>query len=69
MFKLDADLKTSTTLVQIKEHKGFKLVHLNARSLTQHFDELGVTFLDGSLDVVIFTESWLLNKGARLLPI
>lgn len=51
--------KMSTCINQVKEQKGFKLVHLNSRSIIQHFDELNVTFLDGSLDVVIFTESWL----------
>lgn len=43
----------------VKEQKGLKIVHVNSWSIIQHFDELQVAFLDGSLDVVIFTESWL----------
>lgn len=43
----------------MKELNGLKIVHVNSRSVVHHFDELHVAFLDGSLDVVIFTESWL----------
>lgn len=43
----------------VKEQKGLKLLHLNSRSLINHFDELEASFLDGSFDVCVFTESWL----------
>lgn len=49
----------SLSLEDVRYQKGFKLVHLNARSLLHHFDEISVSFLDGCFDVVICTESWL----------
>lgn len=49
----------SFTLDYVKNCKGIKVAHLNARSLINHFDELYICFLDGKLDIVIFTESWL----------
>lgn len=51
----------------VKDWKGFKIVHVNSRSVLQHFDELQTTFLDGCIDVVIFTESWLHSKCADSL--
>lgn len=60
----------SFSVEHIKEQKGIKLVHLNAWSLIQHFDELAVTFLDGSFDIVILTESWLhLNCTDNLIHV
>lgn len=49
----------SYSLDHISTAKGLKVVHVNARSLLQHFDELHVSFLNGSFDIIIFTESWL----------
>lgn len=51
--------RMSFSLDHVREQNGFKLVHVNARSVIQHFDELVVTFLDGVFDVVVFSESWL----------
>lgn len=51
--------KMSFSVDYVKQQKGLKLMHVNARSLLQHFDELVVTFLDGYFDVVVFSESWL----------
>lgn len=46
-------------LENVKGTKGVKLVHINARSLLQNFDEIEVSFLDGYFDMVVVTESWL----------
>lgn len=46
-------------LEEVKNHKGLKIIHINARSLLNHFDEFHAGFLDDSFDLVIFTESWL----------
>lgn len=43
----------------IKQQKGFKVVHVNIRSLLKHFEEVETLFLDGIFDVVILTETWL----------
>lgn len=56
------------TLKEVKEAKGVSFVHLNSRSLIKHFDEIDQTFLDGQLDVVVVTESWLhKNVGDSLV--
>lgn len=47
------------TLSHVKGLKGLKLVHANIRSLLCHFDEAKVDLLDGSFDIVVFSESWL----------
>lgn len=39
--------------------KGIKIFHVNIRSLLQKFDEVYATLLNGNLDIVIFTETWL----------
>lgn len=49
----------SFSLQSVKEVRGVKIVHINVRSLLQHFDELYISFLDGAFDIVVFTESWL----------
>lgn len=49
----------SFSVDSVKDSKGIKLVHVNARSLIHHFDELYISFLDRKFDIVIFTESWL----------
>lgn len=46
-------------LKDIKTTKGLKIVHVNIRSLLAHWDEVESVFLDGSLDIVVFTETWL----------
>lgn len=51
--------KMSYTMESVREQKGLKIVHVNSRSVLQHFDELHGSFLDGSFEVIIFTESWL----------
>lgn len=57
----------SESLESLKSQKGFKIIHVNSRSVIQHFDELYTTFLDGSLDIVVFTESWLHSNCANSL--
>lgn len=49
----------SANLIDIKSMKGLKLLHVNIRSMLAHWEEVESTFLDGSLDVVAFTETWL----------
>lgn len=46
-------------LDEVKALKGLKIVHINSRSLINHFDELQTSFLDRVFDIVVFTESWL----------
>lgn len=50
---------TSYSIESLWEHKGIKLVHVNVRSLLQHFDDIVVNLLDGTFDIVALTESWL----------
>lgn len=52
---------------EVNSIKGVKLVYLNVRSLLRHIDELRVTLLDGSFDVIIFGESWLNQNVANSL--
>lgn len=47
------------SIEQVSQTKGLKVVHINTRSLIQHFDEFSISFLDGNFDIVIVTESWL----------
>lgn len=49
----------SAILSALKSLKGVKLVHLNVRSLLAHFDEVRSDFLDGSIDIAVFSETWL----------
>lgn len=46
-------------LEQLKNEKGLKLVHLNVRSLLPKFQLLEEDFLDGNLDVICMSETWL----------
>lgn len=39
--------------------KGFKVIHLNVRSLLPKWAELSETILKSNFDVIIFTETWL----------
>lgn len=59
--------KMVVSLDLVRSQKGLKIVHVNSRSVIQHFDELHSTFLDGSLDIVTFTESWLHSNCADSL--
>lgn len=46
-------------LKQIRSLKGLKIIHLNARSLLAHWDEISSEFLTLDFDIVVITESWL----------
>lgn len=46
----------------VKSQKGLKIVHWNVRSLMQNFDEFDESLLDGSLDVILCSETWLHDK-------
>lgn len=46
----------------IKKEKGTKLIHLNIRSLLANLDEVKTDLLDGSLDIVALSETWLHSR-------
>lgn len=46
---------------EAKETKGFKLCHINIRSLLPKFDIFAQEFLDDKLDVIGVSETWLHN--------
>lgn len=50
---------TPHRLEDVKSDKGFKLIHMNVRSLLQKRDEVDSCFLDGAFDAVVLTETWL----------
>lgn len=50
---------TSYDLADVKSAKDFKVVHMNVGSLLHNVDEINECFLDGALDVVVLTETWL----------
>lgn len=58
---------TSRSLRDVKSTKGFKLVHMNARSLLHNLDEINVCFLDGAFDAVVLTETWLHSNVSEAL--
>ena len=43
----------------LKAEKGFKLLHLNVRSLTKKIDQLRIMFEESKLDVITLSETWL----------
>lgn len=49
----------SVNLKDVKTMKGLKILHVNIRSLLAHWEEVESTLLEGALDIVIFTETWL----------
>lgn len=48
-----------TTIQEFKSMKGFKVISLNVRSLFPKMDNLKLDLLDGEIDIVGCTESWL----------
>ena len=48
-----------TTLDALSETKGFKLLHLNVRSLTKKIDQLRILFENSKLDLFTLSETWL----------
>lgn len=55
------------TIKSVNAQKGIKIIHLNSRSVLQHFEELHSVFLDGSIEIAILTESWLHSNCADTL--
>ena len=53
---MDDQIKTMDSL---KAAKGFKLLHLNVRSLTKKIDQLRIWFEESKLDVITLSETWL----------
>ena len=50
---------TPDTFEELGKCKGFKLVHLNVRSLPKKIDQLRVLLAGTQLDVVTLSETWL----------
>lgn len=57
----------SHVLDTVKREKGIKLVHLNIRSFLANIDEAKVDLLDGLLDIVAFSETWLHSQCSNNL--
>lgn len=50
------------TLDEVKKKKGFCISHLNIRSMVPKMDELKCHFLDGQIEIVGISETWLHSK-------
>lgn len=50
------------TLDEVKRNKGFCAFHLNIRSLLPKLEEFKHYFLDGSIEVIGISETWLHSK-------
>lgn len=50
-----------------RQARGLKVIHLNVRSLTKHFDEICANFLDGKTAVLVLSETWLHKNVASSL--
>lgn len=50
------------SIESISEFKGIKVVHVNVRSLLQHFDDIVINLLNGVFDIVVLSESWKLCR-------
>ena len=53
-----------TDLAGLEKTKGFKMVHLNVRSIFKKMDQIRVMFNGSKLDVISFSETWL-NKSVN----
>lgn len=51
----------------VKQAKGLKIVHLNVRSLLAKLDEVKTTLLDGSIDIIVLSETWLHSQCSNEL--
>ena len=47
------------TIQDLSQLKGFKLLHLNVRSLPKKIDQIRIMFHEMNLDVITFSETWL----------
>ena len=47
------------TLRELNELKGFKLLHMNVRSLTKKMDQIRVMLHDLNIDIITLSETWL----------
>ena len=54
--------ETVSDLETLGKVKGFKLVHMNVRSITKKIDQLKTMLHDVKLDVITMSESWLNNS-------
>ena len=55
----DYKMNTVDTLDALKAAKGFKLVHLNVRSLVKKMDQIRLMLNNSHIDVITFSETWL----------
>ena len=53
---MDTQIKDVESL---SKEKGFKLVHMNVRSLTKKMDQMRVMLSGTGLDVITLSETWL----------
>ena len=56
--------KEINTLSELNQIKGFKLLHMNVRSLSKKMDQLRIVLHESNLDVIRFSETWL-NKAVN----
>lgn len=56
---MNATNSLTVDLELLKQSKGQKLVHLNIRSLLANIEEVRSDLLDGSIDIVALSETWL----------
>ena len=54
-----ADTKEPSDLDELNSIKGFKLLHLNVRSIMKKIDQLKTMFFESKLDVLSISETWL----------
>ena len=47
------------TFDELSAVKGFKIAHLNVRSIVKKIDQLRVLLHDSSVDIITFSETWL----------
>ena len=43
----------------LKNNKGLHIAHLNARSLTNKWDNIKANFMNSGIHVLTFSETWL----------
>ena len=50
------------SLNEMHDLKGFKIIHLNIRSLMQEIDSVRLDILQHDLDILCLSETWLHEK-------
>ena len=55
------------SLEDLSTAKGFKLVHLNVRSLVKKIDQIRILLQSTSIDIITFSETWLISHLSSAL--